>query len=35
VGLNYLVLNVGFGDMSLETTIASLRLFVSEVAPHL
>jgi alkanesulfonate monooxygenase SsuD/methylene tetrahydromethanopterin reductase-like flavin-dependent oxidoreductase (luciferase family) len=35
VDLNYLVLNVGFGDMPLETTLASLRLFVSEVAPHL
>ena len=35
VDLNYLVLNVGFGDMPLETTIASLRMFVNEVAPHL
>jgi alkanesulfonate monooxygenase SsuD/methylene tetrahydromethanopterin reductase-like flavin-dependent oxidoreductase (luciferase family) len=35
VDLNYLVLNIGFGDMPLETTIESLRLFMSEVAPHL
>jgi alkanesulfonate monooxygenase SsuD/methylene tetrahydromethanopterin reductase-like flavin-dependent oxidoreductase (luciferase family) len=34
-GLNYLVLNIGFGDMPIETTIASLRRFVAEVAPHL
>ena len=35
VDLNYLVVNIGFGDMPLETTLASLRLFVREVAPHL
>jgi alkanesulfonate monooxygenase SsuD/methylene tetrahydromethanopterin reductase-like flavin-dependent oxidoreductase (luciferase family) len=35
VDLNYLVLNVGFGDMPLATTIDSLRLFMSEVATQL
>jgi alkanesulfonate monooxygenase SsuD/methylene tetrahydromethanopterin reductase-like flavin-dependent oxidoreductase (luciferase family) len=34
-GLNYLVVNIGFGDMAPETTIASLRRFVADVAPHL
>jgi alkanesulfonate monooxygenase SsuD/methylene tetrahydromethanopterin reductase-like flavin-dependent oxidoreductase (luciferase family) len=34
VGLNYLIVNIGFGDMPRETTLASLRLFMEQVAPH-
>jgi hypothetical protein len=34
LGLNYLVLNIGWGGMPYEQTVASLRRFVREVVPH-